>query len=240
MSENKSTSTYVLPSVVTTATRTWITATVRAEDSAKVRDAKFLASVVSGYGTDLTPENKASMSGAVKRYITERKGASASHAATASKIVSRAWYTVGLRSVGVDVDTLGKVKVGDTMREALAVVINGEGGAALKPFRTAVTDAAKAGKWADIPALVAAPPVAVAATPDTDKDAQKDENGTTTPVATASDLSARNLGDLLRSLAVAVSESAVEYNPTDAEFLGDAITALESAIGTRVTAPAAA
>jgi len=237
MSENNST--FVVPSAVTTATRTWITATVKAEETAKVRDAKFLASVVTSYGTDLSPEYKSALSGAIKRFITERKGASASHAATASKVVARAWYTVGLKSVGVDINTLGTVKVGDTNREAMAVVINGEGGAALKAFRTAVADAAKAGKWSDIPALVAAPPVP-ASSPETDKDATKPENGTTEPVATASDLSARNLGALLRSLASAVADSAMEYNEVDAEFLGDAITALESAIGTKVVADVAA
>ena len=242
MSEN--TNTFVLPSSFTTGTRRWIDSTLRREVSAAKADAEYFAHVVANYPEDLDVKVKSGLSGAVKALITSRTVAgtsgTAAHAARASKIVTRAWLTVGLTRNGVDVSTLPPVKVKDVDRDALSVVVNGEGGKPLAGLRKGVMDAAKEGRWAEIPSILADVP-APADSPETDPEAQDDANGTSEPVLTGADFSARNVHALLAALAKGIKESAIEYTEADNVAILSAMAEVEASVHmrTKVAEPAA-
>lgn len=243
MSEN----TFALPSQITSATRGWIDGKIRREVSAAVADDKFLQSIVDNYPTDLAASVKSALSGAVKTYVSGRTvgghTATPADAARASKFVSLAWLRVGLTRVAeVDTDALPHVTLpSGVKRDALSVVVNGEGGKPLAAFRKSVMDAAKAGNWKDIPSIVGS---AKAETPQEsakkETESADESNAADEPVKVGSGTDARTLGLLLREVAKSVAASAAQYDDTDAEYLLDGLAEVEAAIHSHTVATVAA
>jgi hypothetical protein len=241
MSENKTATAFVMPSAITTGTRVWVDGAKRADESAKVRDAKFLAALVENYPTDTGAKVKASLSSAVKVY-TAGRGATSGQQSRASKFVAMARLIAGLTRAGVDPETLPGVKVGDVTRDALAMVVNGEGGKAFAAFRQSVVKAADEGRFVDIPGLIAgAAPVTEqeSASAETGEGAEEG-NGTDESPRVAAAVDSANLIRTLATITAMIDESAHEYSESDSERIREALDALESSIHRHTLVPAAA